>query len=118
MTTRSHRPPQPLPAARRPGRRRARQLARAAARRPHDHFELGAEETSIAQRHRTVSEMWYVLTGLSRIWRQYGADEPSGISGVSGDRCAPARVIGGSRPRRPRPRHRNEGRTETGRVAR
>lgn len=82
------------------------------------HFELGAGKTSTAQQHRTVSEIWYVLSGLSRMWRQSGADEPGGISGVSGDRCAPARVVGGSRPRRPRPRHRDEGRTETGRVAR
>ncbi len=82
------------------------------------HFELGAGETFIARRHRTVSEIWYVLSGLGRMWRQSDDDEPGGISGVSGDRCAPARVVGGSRPRRPRPRHRDEGRTGAARVAR
>lgn len=34
------------------------------------HFELGAGEASRAQRHRTVSEIWYVLQGLGRMWRQ------------------------------------------------
>jgi mannose-6-phosphate isomerase-like protein (cupin superfamily) len=32
------------------------------------HFELGAGEVSIPQRHRTVSEIWYVLGGLGRMW--------------------------------------------------
>jgi mannose-6-phosphate isomerase-like protein (cupin superfamily) len=34
------------------------------------HFELGVGEVSRAQRHRTVSEIWYVLRGLGRMWRQ------------------------------------------------
>lgn len=34
------------------------------------HFELGAGEVSRAQRHRTVSELWYVVQGLGRMWRQ------------------------------------------------
>ena len=34
------------------------------------HFELGAGEVSIAQRHRTVSEIWYVVGGLGRMWRR------------------------------------------------
>ncbi len=62
-------------------------LVRLLARLPGDnmtHFELGARETSIAQRHRTMSEMWCVLSGLGRMWRQSGDDEPGGISGVSG----------------------------------
>jgi mannose-6-phosphate isomerase-like protein (cupin superfamily) len=33
------------------------------------HFELGAGETSIAQRHRTVEEIWFVLEGLGQMWR-------------------------------------------------
>jgi mannose-6-phosphate isomerase-like protein (cupin superfamily) len=34
------------------------------------HFELGAGEVSIAQQHRTVSEIWYVLGGQGRMWRR------------------------------------------------
>ena len=34
------------------------------------HFELGAGEISIAQRHRTVEEIWYVLEGLGQMWLQ------------------------------------------------
>ena len=33
------------------------------------HFELGAGETSVAQRHRTVEEIWFVLEGLGQMWR-------------------------------------------------
>jgi mannose-6-phosphate isomerase-like protein (cupin superfamily) len=34
------------------------------------HFELGPEEISTPQRHRTVSEIWYILSGLGIMWRQ------------------------------------------------
>jgi len=34
------------------------------------HFELGVGETSIAQRHETVEELWYVLDGLGQMWRE------------------------------------------------
>jgi mannose-6-phosphate isomerase-like protein (cupin superfamily) len=34
------------------------------------HFELGAGEVSRAMRHRTVSEIWYVVAGLGRMWRR------------------------------------------------
>jgi len=34
------------------------------------HFELGAGEISRPQQHRTVSEIWYVLQGLGRMWRR------------------------------------------------
>lgn len=34
------------------------------------HFELRAGETSIAQRHRTVEEIWFVLDGAGEMWRE------------------------------------------------
>lgn len=34
------------------------------------HFELAAGETSIAVTHRTVEEIWYVLTGRGEMWRK------------------------------------------------
>jgi mannose-6-phosphate isomerase-like protein (cupin superfamily) len=34
------------------------------------HFELGSDETSVPQQHRTVSEIWYVLAGLGQMWRR------------------------------------------------
>jgi mannose-6-phosphate isomerase-like protein (cupin superfamily) len=34
------------------------------------HFELGPGEVSRAQRHRTISEIWYVIQGLGQMWRQ------------------------------------------------
>lgn len=34
------------------------------------HFELGAGEVSIAQRHRTVTECWYILEGQGQMWRK------------------------------------------------
>lgn len=43
------------------------------------HFELGAEEVSIAQQHRTVSEIWYVLSGLGAMWRQAATGETTEI---------------------------------------
>lgn len=46
------------------------------------HFELGAGEVSRPQRHRTVSEIWYVIQGP-------GADvAPPGRGRASGDRSA------------------------------
>lgn len=38
-------------------------------------FELEPGRTSRAVRHRTVEELWYVLTGLGEMWRQRGTDE-------------------------------------------
>ena len=40
------------------------------------HFELGAGEVSRAQQHRTVSEIWYVVSGLGRMWRRQDGFEP------------------------------------------
>ena len=34
------------------------------------HFELGAGKTSRAVTHRTVEEIWYVLSGRGEIWRK------------------------------------------------
>ncbi|MGY1694638.1 cupin domain-containing protein [Geodermatophilus sp. SYSU D00814] len=36
------------------------------------HFELAAGAVSRATRHRTVSEIWYVLGGLGHMWRARG----------------------------------------------
>src|SRR5690349_4477831 len=33
------------------------------------HLELAAGRTSIAVRHRTVDEMWYVVHGRGELWR-------------------------------------------------
>jgi mannose-6-phosphate isomerase-like protein (cupin superfamily) len=38
-------------------------------------FELDPGRTSIAVRHRTVEELWYVLCGQGEIWRRRGAVE-------------------------------------------
>ena len=43
------------------------------------HFELGAGEVSIPQRHRTVSEIWYVLGGLGRMWLLSAAGEATEV---------------------------------------
>jgi mannose-6-phosphate isomerase-like protein (cupin superfamily) len=34
------------------------------------HFTLAAGEISIAVRHRTVSELWYVVSGRGQMWRR------------------------------------------------
>jgi mannose-6-phosphate isomerase-like protein (cupin superfamily) len=39
------------------------------------HFELAAGRTSAAVRHRTVEEIWYVLSGTGRMWRRDDARE-------------------------------------------
>jgi mannose-6-phosphate isomerase-like protein (cupin superfamily) len=36
------------------------------------HFELAAGETSRAVVHRTVEEVWYVLSGCGEMWRSLG----------------------------------------------
>jgi mannose-6-phosphate isomerase-like protein (cupin superfamily) len=42
------------------------------------HFELGAGETSVAHRHRTVEEVWFVTEGLGEMWRE-PADGPARV---------------------------------------
>ncbi|HEY5929933.1 MAG TPA: cupin domain-containing protein [Burkholderiales bacterium] len=39
------------------------------------HFELAAGRASDPIRHRTVEEIWYVLTGTGEIWRKQGERE-------------------------------------------
>jgi mannose-6-phosphate isomerase-like protein (cupin superfamily) len=39
------------------------------------HFELPAGAVSLAVRHRTVEEIWFVVAGRGRMWRRLGADE-------------------------------------------
>src|SRR4051812_30999089 len=34
------------------------------------HFELGVGETSVAQQHRTVEEIWFVVDGMGEMWRE------------------------------------------------
>jgi mannose-6-phosphate isomerase-like protein (cupin superfamily) len=36
------------------------------------HFELGAGRTSRAVAHRTVDEIWYILSGRGEMWRRQG----------------------------------------------
>jgi mannose-6-phosphate isomerase-like protein (cupin superfamily) len=39
------------------------------------HFELAAGKTSKAVVHRTVEEIWYVLSGRGEMWRRQGSHE-------------------------------------------
>jgi mannose-6-phosphate isomerase-like protein (cupin superfamily) len=39
------------------------------------HFELAAGRTSVAVRHRTVEEIWYVVDGRGELWRRDAHDE-------------------------------------------
>ena len=38
-------------------------------------FELAPDAVSTAVRHRTVEEIWYVVSGWGSIWRRLGDDE-------------------------------------------
>jgi len=38
-------------------------------------FELGPGRTSLAVRHRTVEELWYVIDGRGEMWRSRGGVE-------------------------------------------
>jgi mannose-6-phosphate isomerase-like protein (cupin superfamily) len=38
-------------------------------------FSMAAGETSVAVRHRTVEEIWYVVSGQGQMWRRLGDDE-------------------------------------------
>ena len=40
------------------------------------HFELAPGEIARAVVHRTVDELWYVLDGLGRMWRQPADRDP------------------------------------------
>jgi len=39
------------------------------------HFELAPGAVSTAVRHRTVDEIWFVVSGWGSIWRRLGDDE-------------------------------------------
>lgn len=39
------------------------------------HFELGAGKTSAAMMHRTVEEIWFVVSGRGEMWRKQGERE-------------------------------------------
>src|SRR5215211_5511316 len=39
------------------------------------HGTLAPGEVSLAVRHRTVEEVWYVVEGRAQIWRKLGDDE-------------------------------------------
>lgn len=39
------------------------------------HFTLRPGQTSTAVTHRTVSEIWYILSGQGEMWRRQGAQE-------------------------------------------
>jgi mannose-6-phosphate isomerase-like protein (cupin superfamily) len=39
------------------------------------HFQLGAGETSVAVRHRTIEELWYFVGGRGRMWRRSAEGE-------------------------------------------
>jgi mannose-6-phosphate isomerase-like protein (cupin superfamily) len=47
------------------------------------HFELAAGRTSRAGAHRTVDEIWYVVTGQGEMWRCHG-DRQETVSLESG----------------------------------
>ena len=39
------------------------------------HFELGPGQTSVAEAHRTVGEIWYFVRGRGEMWRKQGDRE-------------------------------------------
>jgi len=39
------------------------------------HFELAAGETATAVTHRTVEEIWFVISGRGEMWRKQGEHE-------------------------------------------
>ena len=39
------------------------------------HFELTPGQTSTAVTHKTVEEIWYILSGWGEMWRKIGEDE-------------------------------------------
>ena len=39
------------------------------------HFELGAGQVSSAMTHRTIEEIWFVVSGSGEMWRKQGERE-------------------------------------------
>jgi mannose-6-phosphate isomerase-like protein (cupin superfamily) len=75
------------------------------------HFEFPAGQTSPVVRHRTVSELWYVVSGSGSMWLSGGPDSgravrpgvciriPVGTSfQVKADRGEPLRAVGATMP--------------------
>ena len=48
------------------------------------HGTLAVGQTSVTVRHRTVSEMWFVVGGRAEVWRRFGAEE-SIVAVATGD---------------------------------
>ena len=49
------------------------------------HFRLAAGQVSRAVRHRSVEEIWYVLSGTGEMWRSHGGRET--VSALSAGVC-------------------------------
>lgn len=45
------------------------------------HFSLEASQTSVAVTHRSVEEIWYVLSGAGEIWRRQGDETDVAVLG-------------------------------------
>jgi|SRR5215469_10037332 len=43
------------------------------------HFQLEAGETSTAVSHKTVQEIWYIISGAGSMWRRQGGDAPETV---------------------------------------
>jgi len=43
------------------------------------HFQLAPGEVSVAVRHRTVEEIWFVAGGTGRMWRHLGDEERTDV---------------------------------------
>src|SRR5688500_8767038 len=39
------------------------------------HFQLAPGETTVAVRHRTVEEIWFVVGGAGEVWRHLGDEQ-------------------------------------------
>lgn len=52
------------------------------------HCVLPASHVSVAQRHKTVGEIWYCVQGLGQMWRKsYGEAQEEDIVDVAPGRC-------------------------------
>ena len=52
------------------------------------HCVLPAGHVSVAQRHKTVGEIWYIVQGLGQVWRKSAGEEQEEITvDVSPGRC-------------------------------
>jgi mannose-6-phosphate isomerase-like protein (cupin superfamily) len=51
------------------------------------HFELGPRDTSVAVRHRTVSEIWYFVAGRGEMWLHSPGQEVGDVVEVTESTC-------------------------------